>query len=47
MSGNDKPPKAAYNIWAQTHGISIPWESLTTAEQGNWALIAQAAINAS
>ena len=46
MSGSDKPPKAAYTMWAQTHNVSIPWESLTTGEQGNWNLIAQAAINA-
>lgn len=46
MSGSDKPPKAAYNAWAQGSGVTIPWESLTTVQQALWMAVAQAAINA-
>lgn len=46
MSGGDHPPQACYEKWAQLNNVSIPWASLNTGQQANWALIAQAAINA-
>lgn len=45
MSGNDKPPKAAYQVWAAANN-GPAWDTLNTAQQGLWAAIAQAAINA-
>ena len=46
MSGNDKPPKAAYDKWAQLNNVSVTWDQLTTAQPVNWQAIAQAAIDA-
>ena len=46
MSGNDKPPKAAYNAWAQANQPQPAWENMTAAQQLVWQNVAQAAINA-
>ena len=46
MSGSDKPPKAAYEAWAQATNNSTTWDQLTPAQQVIWGAVAQAAIDA-
>lgn len=46
MSGPDKPPQAAYQMWAQINQVSTTWDQLTNAQQANWEAIANAAIEA-
>jgi hypothetical protein len=46
MSGNDKPPKAAYQAWAQATDNPTTWDQLTPAQQVIWESVATAAIDA-
>lgn len=46
MSGPDKPPQAAYTMWATLTGATETWDELTTGQQANWEAIANAAIEA-
>lgn len=46
MSGGDHPPQAAYEAWQAFNPGQPDWSDLTTAEQTQWAAVAQAAIDA-